>query len=50
MSQSQYYSTIKKYYDSGHPSYTDESLKSFVKANMLTPEEYEQITGIPYSA
>lgn len=45
-----WYTTIKRYYESGHPSYTDESLKTFVKAGMLTESQYEEITGIPYTA
>ncbi len=44
-----WFETIKRYYDTGHPQYTDESLKVFVQAEMLTPEEYEIITGKSYS-
>jgi uncharacterized XkdX family phage protein len=43
-----WYTTIKRYYDNGHPSYTDEGLKTFVKAKMLTEEEYKTITGVEY--
>lgn len=45
-----WYTTIKRYYDNGHPSYNDESLKTFVKANMITAVQYEEITGVPYEA
>ncbi|SEK74329.1 phage uncharacterized protein, XkdX family [Paenibacillus sp. cl141a] len=43
-----WYPTIKQYYDNGHRSYTDENLKTFVVAKMISPEEYKQITGIEY--
>ena len=39
---------IKRYYDNKHPMYTDESLKNFVKAKMITDTQYIQITGISY--
>ncbi|MBS4195321.1 XkdX family protein [Lederbergia citri] len=45
-----WFDTIKRYYDNGHPSYTDESLKVFVQAKMITADEYKQITGVPYTA
>ncbi len=45
-----WFETIKRYYDSGHPRYTDESLKVFVTAKMLTETEYEAITDEPYTA
>ncbi|MED1908538.1 XkdX family protein [Cytobacillus firmus] len=45
-----WYSTIKRYYDNGHHSYTDESLKNFVKANMISADQYTEITGVPYEA
>ncbi|MFJ7585660.1 XkdX family protein [Bacillus cereus] len=45
-----WYSTVKRYYDNGHPSYTDESLKIFVKASMITSDQYTEITGVPYEA
>ncbi|WP_131724704.1 XkdX family protein [Paenibacillus solani] len=33
----------------GHPAFTNESSKNFVKANLITEEEYkQQITGIDY--
>ncbi|MFD2446373.1 XkdX family protein [Bacillus sp. CGMCC 1.16607] len=44
-----WYTTIKKYYDNGHPSYTDESLKNFVKAGMISKDQYEEITGKAYT-
>lgn len=43
-----YYTMIKRYYDNGHPAYTDESLKNFVKAKMITPEQYKLITHLDY--
>lgn len=45
-----WYSTIKRYYDNGHPSYNDESLKTFVKASMITEKQYTDITGVQYAA
>ncbi|WP_083676850.1 XkdX family protein [Paenibacillus glucanolyticus] len=45
-----WYPTIKRYYDNGHRTYTDENLKTFVVAKMITPEEYKQITRIEYEA
>jgi uncharacterized XkdX family phage protein len=45
-----WFNTIKRYYDNGHPSYTDENLKTFVKANMITEDQYTEITGVPYTA
>lgn len=45
-----WYSVIKRYYDNGHPAYTDESLKSFVVAKMITADEYKKITGKEYVA
>lgn len=44
-----WYSTIKRYYDDKHPRYTDEGLKVFVLSGMITEEQYEEITGVPYS-
>jgi len=43
-----WYDTIKMYYDNKHPRYTNDSLKVFVQAKMITPEEYFLITGIVY--
>ncbi|MHA2856939.1 XkdX family protein [Paenibacillus lautus] len=45
-----WYPIIKRYYDSQHPLYNEDSLKTFVVAKMLTAEEYQQITGIEYAA
>lgn len=45
-----WFDTIKKYYDEGHLRYTDESIKVFVKAEMITDTEYFEITGIEYVA
>ncbi|MEK4403426.1 XkdX family protein [Sporosarcina sp. FSL K6-6792] len=45
-----WFNTVKRYYDNGHASYTDESLKVFVKANMIIAEQYTEITGIEYVA
>ncbi|WP_084552222.1 XkdX family protein [Bacillus cihuensis] len=44
-----WYSTIKRYYDEKHPSYNDESLKVFVKAKMITEDQYTEITGKAYT-
>lgn len=44
-----WYTTIKRFYDNGHPAYNDESLKTFVSAKMITVQQYEQITGIEYA-
>lgn len=44
-----WYNAVKRYYDSGHPAYTDESLKTFVRANMITAEQYKEITGQDYT-
>ena len=38
---------VKKYYNSGR--YTKEQVKIFVKAKMITKEEYQEITGEPYT-
>lgn len=48
--KSVYFDMVKRFYDAGYPQYTDESLKGFVVTKMITAEEYEQITGIPYEA
>lgn len=45
-----WYSIIKRYYDNQHPLYNDDSLKTFVVAKMITPEEYKQITNVDYAA
>ena len=38
---------IKRYYDKEF--YSKEDVKVFVKANQITEEEYQEITGEPYS-
>lgn len=45
-----WYTTIKRFYDSRHSSYTNESLKTFVRAAMITTEQYETITKESYIA
>lgn len=45
---SMWFETIKRFYDMGHPLYTNETLKGFVKARMITEEEYKLITGLDY--
>lgn len=45
-----WFNTIKRYYDNKHTSYTNDSLKVFVKVDMLTANQYEEITGIEYAA
>ena len=44
-----WYSTVKRFYDNKHLSYTDESIKVFVKADMITAEQYELITDKAYT-
>lgn len=41
-----WYDTIKWFYEHKHPSYTNESLKTFVRAGMITSEQYDQITDL----
>lgn len=45
-----WFDAIKRYYDNGHPSYNNESMKMFVVAKMITAEQYKQITNIEYVA
>lgn len=45
-----WYTTVKRYYDNGHPAYTADGVKAFVKARMITDKEYKQITGKPYKS
>ncbi|MGG4346432.1 XkdX family protein [Paenibacillus lautus] len=45
-----WYPIVKRYYDNQHPLYTDDSLKTFVVAKMISTEEYEQITNVDYAA
>ncbi|MNT01068.1 hypothetical protein D3C72_1355200 [compost metagenome] len=42
-----YYKMVKNYYDKGY--YTPENVGAFVKANKITPEQYQQITGMEYA-
>lgn len=44
-----WFNTIKKYYDNGHPSYDDESLKIFISASMISEEQYTEITDEAYT-
>ncbi|MGE6260857.1 XkdX family protein [Heyndrickxia sporothermodurans] len=44
-----WFSTVKRFYDSGHPSYTEQSVKVFVQAKMITADQYEQITSKAYT-
>ncbi|TCZ70958.1 XkdX family protein [Paenibacillus albiflavus] len=45
-----WFTTIKRFYDNGHPTYNDDSLKNFVVAKMITAAEYKEITGVKYEA
>jgi len=45
-----WFETVKRYYDNKHPRYTDEGIKVFVVAGMITAEQYKEITGIDYVA
>ena len=40
------YDKIKKFYDLG--LYDDAKVAIFVEKGIITPEQYEQITGRPY--
>lgn len=42
-----YYNDIKNWYDWGWQD--EEDLKIYVQAEWITPEEYEEITGIEYT-
>lgn len=44
-----YFKMVKDFYDRGFEGYTDEGIKIFVKANMITAEQYKEITGIDYT-
>lgn len=39
--------SVKKYYDMG--IYTDENVATFVRAGMITEEDYKDITGKKYA-
>lgn len=43
-----WYATIKRFYDNGHPAYTNESMKTFVLAKMITADQYKEITNVEY--
>lgn len=45
-----WFASVKRFYDNGHPAYTPESLKTFVVAKMITPQQYQQITDTEYVA
>jgi len=45
-----WYPIVKRYYDNHHPLYNDDSLKTFVAAKMITPEQYQQIAKVEYVA
>ncbi|MGE7827848.1 XkdX family protein [Paenibacillus sp. NPDC093718] len=45
-----WYPIVKLYYDNQYPLYNEDSLKTFVVAKMITPEEYKQITNVDYAA
>lgn len=42
------FAIVKRYYDRG--IYNDVAVARFVRANMLTVEEYKQITGKEFEA
>jgi len=42
------FNKIKKYYDMG--IYTDAQVRVFVAKGVITPEQYTEITGLPYNA
>ncbi|MER7798347.1 XkdX family protein [Microbacterium sp. NPDC096154] len=44
-----WFATVKRYYDNGHPAYTADAVKVFVKAKMITAKEYKQITNVDYA-
>lgn len=41
-----WYSSVKEYYDMGF--YTNDNVRVFVIANMITEEDYKNITGEDY--
>lgn len=43
-----YYSIIKRFYDLG--VYSLAKVKDFVKAGVISPEQYEEITGQKYES
>ncbi|WP_213616318.1 XkdX family protein [Paenibacillus lactis] len=44
------YLITKRYYDSQHPLYNNDSLKFFVSAKMIMPKEYKLITNVDFVA
>lgn len=42
--------TVKRNYGNGHPPYTNESLKTLIKATMITNLQYKDITSGEYEA
>ena len=42
-----FFDNIKQYYN--EEFYKKDDLKTFVQANMLTPEQYQEICGEPYT-
>ncbi|WP_084028869.1 XkdX family protein [Bacillus sp. J33] len=40
------YADVKYYYDRGF--YTNDNVKVFVRAEWITPEQYQEITNEPY--
>lgn len=44
-----WFDQIKKWYQMFPGLYTDESIKVFVVVGYITAEQYEQITGKPYT-
>lgn len=42
-----WFTSVKRYYEMGF--YTNENVKVFVVANMITAEDYKSITGEEYA-
>jgi uncharacterized XkdX family phage protein len=42
-----WFTIVKRHYDAGR--YSKDDVKVFVAAGKITPEQYEQITGEPYT-
>lgn len=45
-----WFDTIKQFYDNKHPLYTNDGIKVFVVVNILTPQQYKEITDIKFVA
>ncbi|MDB8790678.1 XkdX family protein [Romboutsia sp. 1001216sp1] len=45
-----FYEMIKGYYEDKMEGYDNEGMKVFVEANMITAEQYKEITGMDYIA